>query len=363
MQSTITSILVFFPLWPIIVAFGIAPDTKFFKFVRFGFVVLWVVAALPTLYTSITTDLNVGESKINVLNSIRFFVRLIWTNIVIIWAGVTKSLILLAGGIQNIPKFFSEGIQSQIQYATGDYYTANVDENQKEPIGVYLENIQAANDKFFEYETVTIWGVIRAKTMDPEKAITISTICYATKPKPEVSNPSMSISDMSKTNHLGIEGVDFTKLDVVQGDADPTGTDKSFNMVVSVMDEKDLNCEFAPNALSEGSWTVYFSSTFNFDTYSYLKTYFMDQERMRAIRRQNKDPLDEYQIADKNPTAVYTQGPIMIGMQVTQPLIGLDRQNKNELRLGITLENQWQGRLKKINDLVIKVPPSMSIAF
>lgn len=371
MQSTITAIFIFFPIWPIVVAFGIAPDEpkiwffgrhSFFGIIRFIFVAVWVVAALPTIYTAITTDLNVGASKINVLNSIRFFVRLIWTNLVIIWTGVKSSFILLGGGIQNIPKIFAGGIQSQIQYATGDYYTGMVDENQKEPIGVYLENMQVASNKFFEGDTVTIWGVIRAKTMDPEKTITIKTICYAEMPKPDIS-PDVSISKVSITNPIGLEDVDFTRMEVVQGDADPTGPDNSFNMVVSVMDEKDLNCEFVPNALGEGSWTAYLSSTFNFDTYSYLKAYFMDQERLRAIRRQNKDPLDDYGIADKNPVAVYTQGPIMIGMQVTQPLIGLDRQNKNELRLGITLENQWKGRLKRINDLVIKVPPSMSIAF
>jgi hypothetical protein len=338
MQNTITALLVFIPLWPIIAAFGLAPDdSKFFMVMRLIFIAIWVLAALPTLYTSYAMDLNLGESKINALNAIRFVVSLIIKNVLLIW-----------NGLKSLPNTVWGGVNTQIQYATGDYYTGMVDNNQKEPIGVYLENIQAANTRFFEGESVTIWGVIRAKTMDPEKSISIKTACYA-ETEGSVNIPSA-------------DGLPVSMIKV-SGDADPTGPEKTFNMKVTVMEEKDLSCEFVPDALKEGSWTAYFSSTFNFDTYSYLKTYFMDEDRLRAIRRQNKDPLDEYSISDKNPVAIYTQGPIMIGMAVTQPLVGLNRNDKNELRLGITLENQWEGNLKSINDLSIKLPPSMSIAF
>ncbi|MCX8147331.1 MAG: hypothetical protein N3D84_02595, partial [Candidatus Woesearchaeota archaeon] len=225
-------------------------------------------------------------------------------------------------------------------YATGDYYTGMVDENQKEPLGVYIEDLKPANSKFYEDERVTVWGVLKARTLDPSKPISISTNCYA------------------KT--YAFEGEK-----TVSGDADPVGSATELKISTSTMEEKDLTCEFNSNSLKEGMWGIYISSTFNFDTYSYLKAYFMDQDRLRAFRRENKDPLDIYGITDKNPISLCTAGPIELNMQVTQPLTGLSRNpsERNEIVLGITIANRWSGKIKEIKDLTIKVPPAMSIVF
>ena len=324
MAKTISALLVFIPLWPVIVAFGMAPpESRYFMAWRIIFIGTWVLAALPTIYNSAAADLNLGESKIAVFEAIKFV------------GGLIKNTVLgIFSALRSLPGVVTGGVQKQIQYATGDYYTGMVDDNQNEPIGVYLENIQPASSKFFEEDSIVLWGVLRARTLNPDKDVKITTSCYAEK-------------DSEK----------------IKGDADPTGPGDELEISVAVMEEKDLTCEFAPGKLKEGTWLTYFSSTFNFDTHSYLKAYFMDQDRLRATRRQDKDPLDVYGIADKNPVAVFTNGPVFVGIQTTQPLTGPKAGEKNEMRIGVTLENRWQGKIKEIKDLIIKIPPSMSLSF
>ncbi len=328
MKLTTIIVLMCIPVWPVVVAFGISPQTTFFKWVRIIFVGLWIVLALPTIYSALATDLNLGRSDFEILNAIRYMFSTIKNNLLTIW-----------GGIASIPKLITGGIQTSIQHATGDYYTGMVDENQDKPIGVYLEDVKAANTEFYEDESVVVWGTIKARTLNPDEEIHISTSCYAHQ-----------LAEEEKK---------------VKGDADPTGPNDEFEMTVTVMEEKDVSCEFSPSELEDGQWSAYFLSTFNFDTHSYLKSYFMEQGRLRAARRENKDPLITYGITDKSPLSVSTNGPVQVNMEITQALTGLnlDPSEKNELRLGITLRNRWEGSINEINDLIIKVPPSMSISF
>jgi len=70
-----------------------------------------------------------------------------------------------------------------------------------------------------------------------------------------------------------------------------------------------LKCRFTGGALKKGTNSIKMKVEFNFETLGYLKTYFMDIERIRALRKENIDPLMEYGIEEKTE-AIQTNGPV-----------------------------------------------------
>jgi len=223
---------------------------------------------------------------------------------------------------REIPKkvfdFITGKEKEFIQQATGDYYTGQVEKNKEEPLGVYIENLQPADPIFYEGQKATIWGIIKARTIGNE--IGIATSCKAD--------------------------------DKIKGKIDPEIIE------ITALEEKDIKCDF--DTLSKGSHRIDVSAEFNFSTMSYLKTYFMDRNRLLSMRAENIDPFEQYKILDRDPTAVYTNGPIGIGMETTKPLpIGIDK--GVQFFLGLTIQNRWEGKITKIDRLIIYVPEGFVI--
>ena len=231
----------------------------------------------------------------------------------------------VSGGANWSSRFF----ERQIAYAEGDYYTGSVDANAKKKLGVYLEDIRPSAREFEDTEAVTVWGTLTAQTLDPDQQLSIQLDCHHGNDDPILRN---------------------------QGRMDPAMIDNITNL-----DRQDLTCEFSRGEIQQGSDTVTMTATFPFTTQAYLKTYFMDKQRVAALRQGGKDPLEFYNVQDTNPTAIYTNGPAMIGMETLEPLVGLSDTQETKFRIGITLDNQWEGKIKKLNDLTIKIPPSMEL--
>jgi hypothetical protein len=212
---------------------------------------------------------------------------------------------------------------------TGDYYAGSVDEKQQETLGVFIKNIKPATSEFYYGEPVSVWALLQAKSL--EDGISVNVSCaYGQKDK--------------------------------DGKYPQTGNPKP-DSIPLVFDEEqvDLDCRY--NGMPEGSNKVAIIADFNYETMGYLKTYFIDQDRLRGLQRNGIDPLDEYFITDKKPTARYTNGPVMIGMGSVDPPIGISDKTADQPRLGITLSTNtgWKGRIKQIEELTIMVPDSMSL--
>jgi len=224
--------------------------------------------------------------------------------------------------VKTLPKQIEKGIQTQIALATGDYYTGKVDKNANEQLGVYLEKIQQADPELYEDESVTVWANLKARTLDKDKPVNVSLECW----HDEKSN---------------------------KGKISPEE-----NYMIYTLEEEEIDCYFDKYELDEGSHSITFSADFNFETMSYLKSYFMDKERKRAMRREEIDIFKQFQIKDKKPVAIYTVGPVMIGMEIRTDLpVGIDRTKPEErFVLGITLENDWEGKIKDVTNLTI-IPP------
>ncbi|MBN2112427.1 hypothetical protein JW707_05005 [Candidatus Woesearchaeota archaeon] len=216
--------------------------------------------------------------------------------------------------------------QKQLYKATGDYYTGKVDENAQAKLGVYLEDIKQADPVFYENRPVTLYATLIVQTLD--EAMNVDLYCKSDRQKRDVT-PKIFPQE---------------------------------SFLVDIYDERDIDCKFESGELEKGAQTVTLGAKFNFKTMSYVKSYFMDLDRLRSMRREEIDPLEQYGITEKEPIATYTVGPVGIGMSVGKPPVGIDlNEPQTTLTLGITIENNWDGMVTQINRMVVIVPKGFEL--
>lgn len=304
--------IIFFPVWILYLCFCMGQNW-FIIICRWGIVLLLLFLVLPAILNGFINDLGIGdiETGINVQQTISNVGR-----------DLSYSINTAA---ESVKKSWTNMWKNLIKTATGDYYTGKVDEYEHEPVGVYLEDLEAADSKFFEGEKITVWAVLKAKTLDNEININVS--CYAKEGDKKI-----------------------------KGDITPQN---EFN--IATEEEEYLDCTF--DKLNPGKRDVTFNAEFNFETMAYLKTYFMDKERLRAFKRDGIDVFSHYKISHINPIAIYTNGPIGIGMRTAEPLpVGVYSDKDNiPFFFGITIENNWEGIIRKVTDLEVQVHDSLEL--
>jgi len=304
--------IIFFPAWVLFLCFAMGQNW-FITLCRWVIVALLLFLFLPTFINSFINDLRIGdiETGINVQQTISNTMR-------DLSYGVNSF-------VKNIGKAWKDAWNSLIKTATGDYYSGEVDKYENEPVGVYLEDLQAADSKFFEGEKITVWAVLKAKTLDKEININVS--CYSKEGDKKVGG---NITPQNEFN-------------------------------IATEEEEYLDCTF--DNINPGKMDVTFNAEFNFETMAYLKTYFMDKESLRALTREGIDVFDHYKISHVNPIAIYTNGPVGIGMKTAEPLpVGVYSNQENiPFFFGITIENNWEGTIKKITGLEVQVHDSLEL--
>lgn len=235
-----------------------------------------------------------------------------------------------------------EAVEGRLDIATGGLYRGNVEKNRYESLGVYFGNLRAADPRFYDKEPITLWGTIRSKTY--KDAVVINFSCYRLKDNKRIM-------------------------------ADKIVPDIKFP--IFTLEEVDTECVFYPSTepkIQPGANTITFSAEYNFGTDAYLKAYFIDRDRFRAYAREDVDPLKEFGIKDRNPAAVFTNGPVEIGIGTGEPLITVSEGYAIKPSIGITLTNRqeiqdkdkkiitrWEGKIKNITELVLLVPPGITL--
>lgn len=232
-------------------------------------------------------------------------------------------------GIQAIISGTKASIERQILIGTGDYETG-VEAASTKQLGVFLDNVALTDTDVGPDGVIDMYGQLRVesfKTQIDGEPLLITLSCYE-----QAQN--------------------------INGEIWP-----SAEYEVEEYESFDIDCLFDANTLGKGSHTLVLDAQFDFTTSAYIKSYFMDQETVRALRRQQQEPLAAFDITDTSPTAVYTGGPMRIGMNTGQQPISIIPDRKDLApTLALTIERNWlDGELVTLKTIRITVPPGLGI--
>ena len=253
---------------------------------------------------------------------------------------------------------FRADIENQIIYASGGYYKGKVERNKIGPLGVFIDKLKASQPRYYENEDVIIWGTLKALSLGDNVNIKMS--ChkkgeekYSTKTTPNI--PFTIYSKETRDFECVFEEGKMADSRSFLGKAlGGIGFDPNFPPGgVIGYDVSTLSSELTP-----GIHTISVDAEFGFETLAYLKSYFMDIERKRSMVGEGLDPFKEFGITDTEPIAVYTDGPVIMGMEMTSPIIEVGEGIVTQPRIGITLENKegWEGIIRSLTELVILTP-------
>ncbi|MBI1970114.1 hypothetical protein HYS47_00045 [Candidatus Woesearchaeota archaeon] len=330
--EVVSWLIILIPVWPLVIGVRFFDESP--RPVRWFIILYFILLFVWFLYMAVTTQPWLFDSlQLQSLPDIEQEAR-----------GLLGDI---QQGFQQAAKSFRSATERQIKYAAGDYYTGQVDKNAEEPLGVYIEKVQPASPFFYAGETAIVWGTLKARTIEQDVPLRIAVMCNGTTGEMTKGNPNLvppiPPQPIAKRGNTSLSPYNrYVK-----------------EFVVDDYEYADLSCQFDPGTFLKGSREASFFAQFEFETHSYQKGYFMNLQQLRALRQQNIDPFGQFEVKDKAPKTVYSNGPIEIGMGLRQPLIGIEE--GAEFRLSGSLKNRWKGKIFAITDLIIKVPPGMEI--
>jgi hypothetical protein len=313
--TMVSGFLTFFPAWPLMIGSYFERDSRLIRWVTTLYISAWIIFFTWYGITYLTDNSDTLQYFSNMQNYVDVYKPLIWlkTESVYLWNKFVKAVIDLPDKIRDI----NEKMKAE---AMGEYYTGTIDQNAKERLGVYIDEVNSLGTTLYVDRPFTLWANLIAKTID--EPININLRC-------------------SKDGKASSKGTVYPPSPIIVESSEQTG----------------IECTYSKTSLSEGDYELGFIADFNFATSAYIKTYFMDTENKRALVSENIDPLDHYGITDKEPGAIYTSGPVQIGLNVGKPPLLTDKQ----VRLAISLSNNWEGKIKGVNDLYIVVPKQLKM--
>ncbi|MEA2037888.1 MAG: MFS transporter [Nanoarchaeota archaeon] len=313
----VVSLIMAFPfllLWTILYLWDEFPDNKIVTWAFWIFFVVMMLLNWENVHAA--SQAVIGEEEgVGVKNP---------------WDVIKES----TGGLVGFFGDMRTAYKKQLEFATGGYYQSKVERNEDpdSKLGVYLENVQVADKHFYENEGVVLWGDLKARTL--EEPINVHMSC-------ETGEGKYIEQGVIKPDKLGSR-------------VEKYGIDK--------FEEIGFECRFWAGQLGPGTNSVRIRAEFNFETLAFIRTYFMDIERIRALRKENVNPLKQYGIKDTGKKGVSTYGPVKLGMGTSDPPVGLSVENDGYTYLGITLENQWpQGRIKNVTGISIEIPVNLDL--
>lgn len=306
----ITMAAVYFPLFIFyFLSRGVASKTITIYFIIWAFgLVFWAVTYGNLLSYAKEQNIELGFNPMLTYEAI-----ISWTK---------KAIMnLYTGGIET-GKVVAGEVETAVRAAKGDYYTGQVDSAAKKRLGVYIENFRATEPFFYEYSPVTAFATLKAETLDKPLDIFIACDADGTIPA-NIIRPK-----------------------------------DTFNIITA--EQHEIDCIWNKGALKKGMHALRIRAEFEFTTRAYIKAYIMDRDRLREYRRQNIDPLAN--VPDRTPVAIYTSGPVRIGMSLGQQPIALGAGGEALQSWGVTVENLWDGQLEELTSMHFFVPKGIKIA-
>jgi len=203
---------------------------------------------------------------------------------------------------------------------TGEYFEGEVQEAAEKKLGVYLEEFRSVATTYTEGEPIILYAKIRAETLT-DKPITVKVDCSMDNKPADETIPYSTFT----VDKFAIENID---------------------------------CKFFAEDKTKypaGNYRAKFTAGFDFTTNAFIKAYFMNQEKIRDFKLQNIEPTEHFGF-EKRPKAVYSAGPIMIGMDLGEMPLGIRETTSYGPTIGVTIENMWNGKIKKLKNITIMTP-------
>lgn len=244
--------------------------------------------------------------------------------------------------------------ETQIERAMPTYYTGQVESSQGRSLGVYVTGIQSFLPEYTfdvqgtgrdaqvlppeENEQIQWFGEIQAQTFASMIPVNISCWYEIRRGRDPEFNDSVSAQPAELRVRYTGEARDYF----------PFTCAFPMSKIPIDSDQEFLSGQFSTR------------THFTFDTWGYTTFWFMDAEERRALQQENKDPARELGISRRS-TALYTPGPISLGMADTSLPISVDAENQDSTALppmGVTIQNAWAGRghITDIEYVVLQIP-------
>jgi hypothetical protein len=195
---------------------------------------------------------------------------------------------------------------------------ARIDDANKRPIGVQVMKLAASSPKYHENDQVTVYAQIKAETL--EAPVTTTVECTATS-------------------------------DPVKGTVFPTN-----EFTIETYDTYDIDCIFPKGELKAGIHVITLKTGFNFETMSYIETFFMEEGALREKQRKQENPLLGY----PKPEATSSKGPVNINIRT--PAAPLPAAVDKKMTISTILHNAGAGQIKQISEVYIFIPKGLTLA-
>lgn len=226
----------------------------------------------------------------------------------------------------RVSESFSESFKYRMALATGEYWQG---EEEGEEVGIFLERVMPMQSRFYQGDPIIVSADLRGSGDFDELDGTLKASCLLIERDSEAMKiyPSNEIELWTLSNS-----------------------------------KEGIECEFEPyTKIIEPTNEVRVMIEFPFETTGRVTLTFMDEDTIRQLRRENKDPNLIYNIPSE-PVSFFQPGPVMVGLgTVRSNPIGATAGKEILTRLGFTLDNRWEGEIVNITGVEIIVDNGISL--
>jgi len=291
--------------------------------VYFIFLVFLVIFSAITLFPQVT---ELGETpRIAINEGGKAFVELTKNT----WTKVSEAITGTGGIIKD--RYWELWNQSM-----GERYTGQVEDEYRARAKVEITNFELKGQKYYEGVPVFFFPIISARSFGDDR-LRIDYNCTAYN----VSNKSQN----------------------VKGNVNPNSP-----IIIEKYDDVGTTCEFntdTTNMLSAGSYIVEVNARFEFETWAYTRYAFMEKSYANSVRAGGDDVNIKFDVPRNPPAAIYTGGPVMLGMNQNINLpISVDYSKGASFPVGMTLENKEisKGEIINVKEFKLYVPSAIEVS-
>lgn len=310
-------IIIFIPLWPIYIAkhFGYDQGLKVLT-------IIWAVVLISLVsYYALSADRMelLPDGNIATKYPLQKLMTITGEGAKNLWAGITAPF-----------EIITHNLNESMRSVTDPYYVGRVEQNRYEDLGVKLENVEPLYPSGFRQgDPIIVYADISANTFD--NTVVVENRC-------ELENgPNLILGKVTPSAvELGYGEYDYLEC---------------------VIPTDNINYSIRTNKI-----TIY--SLFKFETWGYVTHTWAHRDALRKWKDAGLDPPDELGV-ERYPTAIYTGGPISLGMVDKNPAeepLPIDEDTNRLPFFGVTIDNKkLTGEVTQIRDVVFHIPKPLTV--